>query len=226
MSDNTDGDDASEEMGELLEEAEEMDELLAEVRTEREAWEDKMQEKHGCLPPTTYDKELGHDIVLNPNNERYPNHAEDRDVLTASIRHATELAIFLPRESGTCWRIQSDGMVMNHPVLEGTMIPVSTYKSDPDALPQGNYLGGADEAEMQEIWAEIEDDLRITVEDTQPPDGYGQAQEAIRWVELVDHDVERQPMGDMDPYIPMRDDWVRWVEEHDSPFAIIYRNCD
>lgn len=200
--------------------------LFDDVQAQREQWEAEMMDKHGCLPPKTYDKELGHEIVLNPNNERYPNHAEDRDdIVTAAVRQATDLAVFLPRPSGTCWRIQSDGMMMSHPVLEGTMIPVQTYQSNPQLLPEGNYLGGADEAEMRDIWNAIEHDLSITVEDTAPTDGYGQAQEAIRWVELVDHDAYREPYHG-EPYIPDYKDWVRWAEETQSPFALIYRNCD
>ena len=216
---------------------EDIDEIIDEVDDElsvpqrKTVTVEKDGEEYEVEPPTTYSKELGHEMLLNPDADVVVDHSVDRDGVVGTARSATEFAVFLPRETGTFWSIQSDGMIMKHPTMEGTLIPIHLFKADASRLPNANYLKHDNGGVMENIWESIEDDLPVEVEDVPAPDGYAQTQEAIRWVRITDtQDAERNmggPAYDTDEtYFPAYVDWVRWAVENDSKIAFIYRNCD
>lgn len=184
-----------------------------------------MSNEDDIQTPDTYRKALGHEKLLNPEAEVCPNHQDSRDQGVVCSWSSIELGVFLPRETNTYHSFQTDGMMMKHPCMEGTVIPLQTYTADPGRLPERNYLEHDNETEMQLIWQELCDDIGILVEDVEPPNCYAQTQEGIRWVNVLEHNLERDNEW-TDSYIPVYNDWVRWHESTGKPIAIVYRNCD
>lgn len=184
-----------------------------------------MSDDDDIRKPDTYRKELGHEIILNQDAELCPDHMESRDDGVIISWSSIELGVFLPRETNTYHSFQTDGVMMKHPCMEGTVVPLKPWSSDPGRLPEGNYMKHDNADEMEQIWQSILDDIKIVVEDVAAPDGYAQSQEGIRWVNILEHDLERDNEW-TEPYIPIYNDWVRWHELTETPIAIVYRNCD
>jgi len=184
-----------------------------------------MSDTDDARTPDTYTKALGHDVLLNTDAEIAPNHNDDRSAGVTVSWYDIELGVFLPRETGTYHEFQTDGMLMKHPCLEGTVVPLRPWNSDPSHLPEANYMQWDNQERMEMIWADICDDIGIVVDDVPAPDGYAQTQEGIRWVTVTDHDLARENEF-VDTYIPTYNDWIRWHESTGTPVALVYRNCD
>lgn len=211
------------------EETRDVEDLIQSVNDEIAEYRESQIEEYGCLLPDTYDKPLGHEIVLNRSNiHPIPDHT-DR-VLSVVSPHQSTLGVLLPRESGIGHSLQTDGMMMKHPVMEGTYVPIHVYGYQPGTLAEANYITYDNEEEMQGIWDTIESNIPCELTDAPAPDGYGQSQEGIRWVtiESVDldtatYDLHHEEDG---PVYLSSYGWIEWAVENDSPIAIIYRNCD
>jgi len=210
-----------------------IEELIDGVNDELAEMREQQIEEYGCLIPDTYDKPLGHDIVLNEDNMYpFPDHSE-RAVAVVSPSHRSYPAVLLPRGSGIAHSLQTDGMMMKHPVLEGTLVPIDLFDYDSGALANANYITYDNEEEMRSIWEDIEDEFPFDLVDVPALDGYGQSQEGIRWVKIdvdsVDIDAvsySTYQESDEDPVYYPHYGWVEWAIENDSPIAIVYRNCD
>ncbi|WP_302081581.1 hypothetical protein [Salinibaculum rarum] len=192
------------------------------------------EERYGFRPPDTYWKDIGYDVLLNADAKLSPSiPAERKDqLLVIWFRKQFDFAVFIPRESGTIVRHQTDGKLMKHPEMEGTLVPL-----DPPADPRlPDAWGTPAEYDPRAPWAEIKSWFPFEFEDVPAPDGLAQNQEGIRWIQVVEiHDSayasgpqidESGEVVGIDERYRLISPW-QWLDmAAEQRVALFYQNCD
>lgn len=171
---------------------------------------------------------LNPEAVVSPS---IPDSRTDR-MLGVWFGRQFDLAVFVPRQSGTVVRHQTDGKVMKHPEMEGTLVPLDppTDPRLPDAWKTpANH-------DPRDPWAEIEAWFPFDFKDVPAPDGLAQNQEGIRWIQVMevpDRAYAGGPQVDENGGIIGRDERSRllpswqWLNvATERRVALLYQNCD
>jgi hypothetical protein len=203
------------------------------VRKARERVE-AFEDKHGFRAPDTYWKDIGHEVFLNPDAKVAPKIPAERKARMLEIWSGRrfDLAVFVPRESGTIIHTQTDGKRMKTVEMEGTFIPL-----DPPADPRlPDAWETPDDYDPREPWEEIESWYPFEFEDVPAPDGLAQTQESIRWIQVTEIHEEAYVAGfvvsedcesveHVDRY-DYRPPW-HWLDvATEKQVALFYQNCD